>query len=517
MKKVFIFLPFLCISQFVFGQDGTLDNSFGINGRVITRWNTSDNVANDILVQNDGKIVVGGSCALYLLDSNTYSLYSQLIRHNTNGTIDTTFGIKGKVISTFSNTENWLTCMALQSDGKILAAGSSLGSRRFAIARYNTNGTRDTSFAKEGIVSTSLGVYYASINCIALQSDGKMVAGGGGGLYSDRDFTALARYNTDGSLDVSFNGTGIIIKDLDTIRPDYVQSIALQSDNKVVVSARIFVGSRPTRIDLVLMRYNTNGILDSTFGINGLVKITNFEGMKVQVLTNGKILVGGSSINSTTSRDFSLLRFNSNGVLDANFGISGKIITRKSDLYASVQDMLVLKDDKIVLFGSWSNALNFAMARYNSEGILDNTFGTNGIALVSTILKSEGYAKIALQNDGKLIACGGFADTIRYSFLVTRFNNTVNVGVKTIEKNNPLSIYPNPTKNELNIDVKDLIDCDLLIKISDLTGRIVYQNKYDKTLINKVLKININDLITGLYVLTIHSEKEIKSQLILKN
>jgi uncharacterized delta-60 repeat protein len=185
--------------------------------------------------------------------------------------------------------------------------------------------------------------------------------------------------------------------------------------------------------------------------------------------------------------------------------------------------MIVQKDNKILLGGAGPNTVNnsdFIMARYNANGSFDNTFGTNGQSVIIATDYWLEYFRMALQNDGKIVVSNTYSSANKYNFVVSRYNNNI-AGVGTnnplIENKGPLSIFPNPTQNELNIDLKDAINSDFSLKITDLTGRIVYQNKYDKALINNTVKINIGDLISGLYVVTIQSEKEIMSQLISKN
>jgi Secretion system C-terminal sorting domain/Domain of unknown function (DUF5122) beta-propeller len=169
--------------------------------------------------------------------------------------------------------------------------------------------------------------------------------------------------------------------------------------------------------------------------------------------------------------------------------------------------------------GSPTNS-TFNILRFNPNGVLDNTFGTNGKTLIPPTLIDEHYYLMAQQNDGKLLALGRSSNGLKYNINMIRLNNTVvNVGINTpnVENNSHFIVYPNPTKGELIIDLKKPFSLDLTLTITNVSGRIVYQNKYDKTLTNSTLQINIGDLITGLYVLTITSDKGQFSQLISKN
>jgi uncharacterized delta-60 repeat protein len=525
MQKTLILFSFLLTAHGVFSQaSGTLDATFGTGGRVVTSMSSANDRAGGVIVQADGKIVVAGTSYTY---TSPYVNFIVLIRYNNNGTIDSTFGSNGKINTNFGAGNCDFSAMTIQTDGKIVITcnvNSGVVSNQIGLVRYKINGSLDSTFGINGKATLGFSTSTTGYEpfAITIQTDGKIVVTGGS-LNGIDSRTFVARVNANGSSDTTFNLTGIVITDVDP-KDDRAFSVAVQPDGKILVCGHILAfANSSVQFDMTLIRYNANGILDASFGTNGITIIKQGDGRFMKILNSGKILAGGQDYINTTGTnpkyDFLICRFNANGTLDSTFSSNGKLITPINAFNSFANAMLVQKDNKIVLAGSGTdatNAANFVMTRFSAEGVLDNTFGTSGKVIIP-IASFQGFPNMTIQNDGKLLICGDIKESTKFNFITLRFNNTVNVGVKTIVKNNPLSIYPNPTKNELNIDVKDLIDCDFLIKISDLTGRIVYQNKYDKTLINKVLKININDLITGLYVLTIHSEKEIKSQLILKN
>jgi uncharacterized delta-60 repeat protein len=509
MKKALTLLTFLCISHFIFAQaSGTLDATFGTNGR-ITSTGVSQNYGEDIIVQPDGKIVI-----VVASFRSTDTSFTQLARYNANGTLDNTFGTAGKV-KTAIGTGFTAGSIALQTDGKMIAVGAN------SLARYKSNGSLDSTFNRNGTVTTQFVPNKdGSVGVVTLQSDGKIVVGGAVTNSSTTGSRSmlLARYNTNGSLDSTFGTKGIAIQTFGTDKQQEISSIAVQSDNKILACGFVIVSQSPVwQMDLGLIRYTTNGILDASFGASGVVNIANINPVSVKSLSNGKILVAGSGFGSNTGL-FVLYRFNANGSLDATFGTNGKITTAFS-AQAFVNDMLVQKDGKIVLLGlNDYNGTNpsIALARYSTEGVLDNTFGTNGKASIPSILPEEWYRKLGIQSDGKLVASGWTltrsSNTANY--MVMRLNNTVNVGVKSIETT-PLSIYPNPTTNALNIDFKSPINKAIKLKISDMMGRIVYQNNYD--LISDKISLNVNDLNTGLYVVNIIFDGENISRVIAKN
>ncbi|MBA2434942.1 MAG: hypothetical protein H0V54_07660, partial [Chthoniobacterales bacterium] len=236
-------------------MDGDLDPTFGTNGKVTTDFGTIIDEARAVAVQPDGKIVTAGAT----VGGNFFDF--ALARYNTDGSLDITFGTGGKVTTAFNTNNDEAFAVALQADGKIVAAGFAVigGTDDFALARYNTNGSLDTTFGTGGKVTTAFGSSIDRAHAVAVQPDGKIVAAGraviGGGSF---DF-ALARYNTDGSLDTTF-GTGGKVTTACGSSNDEAFAVALQPDGKIVAAGRVFSNKE----DFALARYNTDGSLDTT-------------------------------------------------------------------------------------------------------------------------------------------------------------------------------------------------------------------------------------------------------------
>lgn len=517
MQKLLILLSFLIASRLVSAQiSGTLDSTFGTNGRVVTtRFTPYANIAQSLAIQPDGKILVGGSSiGTGVLDTTTMLL----VRLKTDGTRDNSFGDNGKVTTKFGASSGVINAVKMQNDGKIVVGGTS--NAGFSMVRYLSNGALDVSFGSDGKVTTSIASSQsASIKAIAIQPDGKIIVAGDYTDYAQNtqaNGIALVRYTANGTLDGSFNGTGI----LKIVAPfNSVRSVLLQENNKIIVCG-LFNTFTPSTSDMVLRQFNTDGSTDAAFGVNGIVTVKNFVASAAKG-SNGKIVVAGAD-RTTSDHAFKLCRINENGTLDNDFGTNG-MTTTAIGMTSRAQDLIIQKDGNILLIGSsdlQTTSPKVALVRYTSNGTLDNTFGVNGKAAVPKVSTSEEYLSAAIQTDGKIVTCGIIIDMGVPNFAIARFNNTVSneTNIAHInEKKDPLSIFPNPAKNELNIDVKDRVNGDFSLKISDLTGRIVYQNKYDKTLINNTLKLNIGDLVSGLYLVTIQTEKEIFSQLMSKN
>jgi len=363
-----------------YNTDGTLDINFGPGGKIIVDFGSDFEDFRSVVIQSDGKIVVVGYSLQGTGSTANNDII--LARFLSDGTLDNTFGTGGKVISDFGggNTDEGYA-VAIQNDGKIVVAGESNVNGVFdgvgvwldmAVVRYNSNGTLDNTFGTSGIGTTDFGFSqneYAK--SIAIQSDGKIVIAGNVANVSPTymDF-AVARFNSDGTLDNSFDTDGQVTTDF-LIRDDYASSICLQSDGKIVVAG--YAEHASYQYYFALARYNSDGTLDINFGTGGKVTTAigtySNRGNSAAIQSDGKLVVGGSGyilgINS-----FALIRYNTNGTLDNTFDADGKVTTAFGSNDASGYSVAIQGDGKIVMAGNsaggtTSSTLDFALARYN--------------------------------------------------------------------------------------------------------------------------------------------------------
>jgi len=360
------------------------------------------------------------------------------------GTLDTSFGTGSKVTTDFAGSGDGAGAIAVQPDGKLVAAGAATINWQvdFALARYNSDGTLDTSFGTDGRVTTDFGGRWEGASSVALQGDGKIVVAGGSVIFYDN--FALARYNSDGTLDTTFGSGGKVITDFGEVSSQ-AYSVVVQPDGKIVAAGYANIDGEE---DFALVRYNANGTLDATFGAGGRVT-TDFGhleqgfsyafGFSLAVQPNGKIVVAGQALTGA-GFDVALARYESDGTLDDTFGTGGKVLTDfggRNDLASSVA---VLPDGNIVVAGQASVArgLGFALARYNSSGTLDDSFGAGGIVTTDFGLLDQGFsvayaASLAVQPDGRMVAAGRAYVNGGFHSGLARYNSdgTLDVGFGT--------------------------------------------------------------------------------------
>lgn len=439
-----------------YNNDGTLDSSFGSDGVVITDINVgSDDCATAMIIQPDGKIIVVGSTASAGGLGPSGDPNFAVVRYNIDGTLDLDFGGTGIVITALGNAGDVANSVVLQADGKIVVTGYSntkecpfpwcATTSDFAVVRYNSDGSIDSddncledchTFNGTGMVKTNIGGSDTAVSAV-MQTDGKIVVAGYSTVNGTADFTVV-RYNDNGTLDAEENcldpenchpfGTGgIVLTDInDAATNDFAYSAAIQNDGKIIVVG--YSGASGSN-DLAVVRYGTDGTLDGDFGTDGvaITSIGDFNDYATSIIvqaSDGKIVVVGYTVDfDSGTGDFALIRYTAEGVLDDSFGTSGitttDIGTPDSDRETS---MAIQSDGKIIVVGYTS--VDFALARYNNDGTLDTAFGTNGkvVTDIGGNDANDSLWSIAIQRDGKIVAAGITGANGTDDFAVVRYN-----------------------------------------------------------------------------------------------
>jgi uncharacterized delta-60 repeat protein len=311
-----------------------------------------------LAIDADGKIVAGGST-----ESGSSDTDFALARYNPDGSLDTSFDADGKVTTDLGGGD-YVEAIAIDANGKIVAGGVSYPPANgfsLALARYNADGSLDTSFDADGKLTEEPGYNDQPLTSLVIDGDGKIVVGGADGVGVGADF-AITRYNSDGSIDTNFVFTGW------SYARDVVQDLAIDANGMIVAAGSTApVGSGSG--DFALARYNADGSRDASFGVKGKTKADfggDDRGLALALDTNGRIVVGGSA-SDTSDTDFALARFNSDGSLDTSFGGDGKVTTDFGG-YDGASSLAIDSNGKIVVGGSssTSNSGDFALARYNA-------------------------------------------------------------------------------------------------------------------------------------------------------
>jgi uncharacterized delta-60 repeat protein len=375
---------------------GDLDPTFGTGGKVTTDFAGRGEEALALALQDNGRIVAAGRT-----DESDVSALGDfaLARYLHDGRLDTGFGVGGKVQLDFSGSGGDDVAEALVvQDGRPVAGGHALSD--WALARFRRDGRLDASFGSGGKVTTPLG---GTIHDLALQADGKLVAAG-----SSRSNWALARYNADGTLDPTFGTDGVVT----TIFPDVLFAeafaVAVQPDGRIVAAGHAGGAA------FALARYNPDGSLDPTFGGDGTVT-TAFggffnEAFALVVQGNGRIVAAGENFGATAV--FALARYRQDGSLDPSFGGDGTVTTDFGGSGGGLaSDLVAQADGRLVAAGAadhgTATGFDFALARYRQDGSLDASFGGDGTVTTDLAGGSDGANALALQSDGRLVAAGG--------------------------------------------------------------------------------------------------------------
>ena len=441
-----ILTPLLLLYTVLLASPGDLDLTFG-EATVVTPMN-HDIVVIDSVIQSDNKLIVA-----FQDGSDPYNYDFGLIRYNADGSIDRDFGNSGTVITDINNTHNFLTAITLSSGGKILAVGRS--SADITMVRYNSDGSLDISFGTNGKVTTSLASY--PFPSKITMHDGKIVVIG----EYNNDFMVF-RYLSNGALDASFGDDGKVFTDIYNSKRDSATHIIFDSNNKLVVA-----GKHDNNKAIAIVRYDTNGSIDTTFGVNGKIynNLYSSQGLEIRNISiqlPNEILVFGSykesnysfelikerydtgsgtllehkrvatdtnhhmytdldilfqstnkliALGANGTDDISIGRFDINGDFDAAFGQDGLTGT-SFDPQFETKTFALGADGHILCIGI--NGNDIVLARYLSDGQRDKTFGTQGGAVLSPYRISYSYEtihSIALQSDKKIVVAGTATDT----------------------------------------------------------------------------------------------------------
>ena len=468
MKNILSTIAVLALAFTINAQPGILDPTFdpgtGANNAVFTS-----------AIQSDGKIIIGGSFTSFNGTSR-----NRIARLKTDGTLDLTFNIG-------SGASNYISNTAIQSNGKIIIAGALTtfnGTARSRIARLNTDGSLDTTF--------NLGVGASStIRTTAIQSDGKIIIGGDFTSYNGTARNGIARINTDGSIDLTFNpGSGT---------NGYVSTATIQSDGKIIIGGDFDTYNGVT--NYFIARINSNGTLDTAFNTGGG---TNYAISNSAIQSNGKIIiVGGFTSYNGIAMNY-IARLNANGTLDPTFnpGTGANSIINTSSIQS---------DGRIVIagnFNSFNGTARNNIARLNANGTHDLSFNPGTGA-------NDRLWTTAIQSDGTIIIGGDmgvYNGTARNR--IARINGGGALSTNNFKYETSFAIYPNPANNMINVNYEIKSNEKVSINVTNLAGQVVAtKNNGSQVSGSYKSEMDLSSLANGLYLVQlkvgdrVHTEK----------
>lgn len=377
--------------------DGSPDPSFGDDGRAVTRLPATydgDSTVYGLVQQPDGKLVALGHV------EDALGVGFVLMRHLDDGSLDPSFGTGGTVRPTLG-VYQVASALAVQDDGKLVVAGidgSGIGGNKVILVRFEEDGSLDTAFGGTGLVAVDLD---ATINALLVQRDGKLMVAGSTGT-TDRQIL-LVRFEPDGTLDPTFGTGGVVTTNVGSAT-DEAMALLQDHEDRVLVAGYTTQG---TTAHFATLRYDADGALDAGFGDGGIVStaLSSLGGAAYDVAeqADGRLVVSGAAAVVTGTESVAV-RYLADGSLDATFGSAGVVRADLGGPEGGACAVVVQDDGDVVLAGSGQGSI--AVLRYDATGVLDPTFGAGGVAITSAGSSADEAAALLVQSDGKLVAAG---------------------------------------------------------------------------------------------------------------
>ncbi|QHI34863.1 hypothetical protein IMCC3317_02080 [Kordia antarctica] len=501
MKKIAcIFLLFFIAK--LSSQNISLDTTFGTDGFQDSLSN--GNFLNSAILLPDGKILISGT-----LNASTEFF---IAKYNVDGSPDTSFGTNGFIITnSISNQKETIYGMDVQSDGKIIVVGQSDINPSLSgfyyhalLARFNADGSTDTTFGTNGYVKTELGSDDDYLSDIQITATGDIYVVG----YSKETATGystakIAKYDALGNLDTAFATNGI--QTVSLAKGVNLNEISVQNDGTLFLSGSSI--DLNDNKDTLLVKLDVTGNFDASFGTNGMqltdIGYTN-EYITDFVLHNNKILATGTVSGTSFLPHTILMRFNLDGTLDTTFSIDGfHIETPDASNYSTSfgKKISVLPDGTILASGHaiGNNNYDLFLIAFNDDGTRVTNFGTNGQYLHQVSARQDYSSDLLIQPDGKIIVTGAYSSTsTNKRNMLIRFKDAYVLSNAEFELEDTVVMYPNPTANTLHIKTNTSIE---KIIIHTLSGQLV------KEIISSENTVAIDFLASGTYIIKVISSQ----------
>ncbi len=523
MRSCMLLLSLLCLTGMATAQSFQPDPLFGNAGMVITAEANKTSVLYAIAIQPDGKIIAAG---MDYEENGQMDYHTFLVRYHTNGSIDNSFGANGKV-RTAVGQEDIAYAIAMQPDGKIVIAGNetvivsidstsaTITSRPF-LARYLSSGALDNTFGVNGIHRLEILNPFEEkyLSSLAIRPDGMILAGGGAGFAGQPVQMLVVGLHPDGTYNSNFGTGGVSRIGIEPGKSAVLNDMALQPDGNLVLTGYSGTATitAPPNTAIAVVRLLQNGSLDATFGSGGKVvtqvsaQSNPFDaGQSVAIQDDGKIVVAGA-----VDRHLALLRFYPNGSADMTFGNNGIVL---NSTIPPATDLCIDKEGKLITAGLLGHqnpyTTDIHLARHQSNGAIDQNFGNAGMLVIDRSDRDQAYA-LQAQPDGKIILGGHTTDMVtgRGSFTLFRFTDN-NSGTGIDAGGMPgydIRLYPNPVADLLHIAFDRLPAGTVSLKIINAAGKVCDQAYTRKA----ITTLNTRKLRPGFYILQLTLGKEQK-------
>lgn len=389
---------------------GEVDVAFGTDGLVSTDFGGARDFGGAVIVDSSGRIIVVGQASS---TADTFNSSFGLARYDQEGNLDPSFGSGGLVSTDFGGQDalgdgsDFARSVAIDSAGQILVAGTCTNSDAdFGLARYDENGNLDTSFGNNGLISADFGSGQDYGWSVAVDSDDRIIVGGYCKSESGDYDIALVRFDEYGCLDPSFGNGGIISTDFGKT-DNRCRSLVLDSEERILAVGSTYNSDN----DFALVRYDKNGNLDTSFGNGGIVSLDfngSDEAWSVTIDEADRILIAGGSSNAS-GYSVDLARYDENGDLDPSFGTGGVVSNDLGGSVASSTSRAVVDSNgRIVIsttvFNGGTN--DFALARFDQTGNLDNAFGSNSIVSTDFGGQHDYGRSCVIDGSGRILVTG---------------------------------------------------------------------------------------------------------------
>ena len=509
LKYIILCMAFLnmCVESMA-QNPGDLDVDFGVNGMAtydVQNLGLKDGIGM-IAVQPDGKLVFVGSISTAFNTDGDLTIG----RLNTDGSTDSTFGLNGITVTDLGGSSEGIGNILIREDGKFLCGGGSnqSGQFQFLLVQYNSNGELDTDFGLNGTVFTDVGITGSTMLSMVKTSDGSIFSTG-----SASGKIPIVKYGSNGVLDNGFGNSGIVLTDIGEIETG--SDILIQDDGKILIIGTTAISGNPE--DAIVCRFNSDGSLDTDFNGTGWVNLALSQSIDrptgILLLTDGRILVIGFAANDLLGIEMFALRLMPDGSFDTTFGTDGVARYDIGDGDDAATDVLLQPDGKALIGGRANNGNDndLCVIRINEDGSLDDSFGSNGVVITDVAADYDEIISMVLQPDGKLIVGGSarIGNFFNEDIVLARYHTGINTSVVEIGKEEALHVFPNPATNVLRISAEKTITH---IRLFNALGSSVLS----KTVNTANPNLDISALSNGMYLLQISCENEVHYRKVMK-